>query len=145
MGNSNFTVSGTAALSRALEDIKLDLRTKIDEAQGEEADAILKDSKDNYVPRDNDTLADSGVVTESKIVTLSGPIEHTISFGGDGSGAERYAVAVHEYPSEHNPASWNAAKDGVHFRRGGPKYLEIPFRKAESGMLERIASKVKLG
>jgi len=137
-----FTLSGADILARKLDEIKLELRTKLDAAMGEEADAILADAQENYVPEDSGDLKDSGVVTESKIVTLDGPIEYGISFGDDKTAA--YAISVHEYPSEHDPRSWKAAKDGVHFRKGGPKYLEIPFRKAESGMLERIASKVKL-
>lgn len=137
----NFTLKGAESLSRALEDIRLSLRTKLDAAVGEEADAILDDAKANYVPVDKGDLRDSGTVTENKIVTLSGPIEYTISFGSGESAA--YAVTVHEHPSEHDPASWKKA-GAVNFHKGGPKFLEIPFRKAATGMAERIAAKVKL-
>jgi len=87
----------------------------------EEANGILIQSKE-LVPVATGALRDSGKVT--------GPIGNVISikFGG---GNVNYAAAVHEIID-----AWHT--------NGMAKFLEIPARKAISGMSKRIAKDIKI-
>lgn len=85
-----------------------------------EAEGIMTDSKENYVPVDLGTLKSSGhvklpVVKKSTVVVEMG-------YGG---AASKYALRVHEDLN---------AKHTV----GQAKYLEIPFKKAVSGIITRL-------
>lgn len=109
-----------------------------------EANLIMTDSKEHYVPVNREigkggTLRDSGIV--QKPVQEGLKIYVRMGFGGE---AMPYAEAVHEHLSRHSPPTWqgkpilNWSIPGT-----GPKYLEIPFRKAEKGMANRLAAHLK--
>lgn len=114
----------------------------------EEANQIMRKSKDNYVPVDWANLKNSGVVEfpkiEGNVVTLR---------LGFGDAAAPYALAVHEHPSVASPPSWQGKAIGeILSVRGrvpwsldgrGPKYLERPFKEALKGMDERLGAKVE--
>jgi len=74
-----------------------------------EAKAVRKASKPVFalsqklVPLDKGALRASGkIATAAKGDTITS----FISYGNPGSGAEKYAQAVHEHPSSHSPWSW---------------------------------------
>jgi hypothetical protein len=94
-----------------------------------EADEILFQSQAMYVPVDEDVLRQSGYVDGPTRMAKG----HRTTVGYAKSGpAKAYALAVHEHLSVHSPPSWKSAEAsgrGVHFQRGGPKYLELPFLK----------------
>lgn len=104
-----------------------------------EANAILKDSQDFYVPVDKEDLKKSGKVHDPE--RKGTEVEVMITYG---EGLDRdYAVAVHEIHSEHDPPSWvgkdiNWTKPGT-----GPKYLELPFLAAQKGIEKRLANRLK--
>lgn len=119
------------------------VRTAARKSARRQAKAILKDAVDNYVPEDEGDLAKSGQVEDK---SSGNEVRVEISFGKRGPSAA-YAVAVHEHLSQHSPPSWQKAESGgqgrdkrgrflrhgVHFRRGGPKYLEQPMTIATDG------------
>lgn len=106
------------------------------------AEAIMADSKENYVPVDVGVLQSSGHV---ELPVIDGrDITVTMGFGGS---ASAYALAIHEHLSEHSPRSWRVAEQtgaGVHFSKGGPKYLERPLMAAERTFLDDIAGDLGL-
>ena len=103
-----------------------------------EANYILTDSKQNFVPVDLSTLSNSGFVTLPEWNGNS--LSVTIGFGG---AAAKYAIVVHEHPSEMDPPSWQGKVITFKPQGRGPKYLEIPLKNAMPGMLERIGSGLK--
>lgn len=107
----------------------------VERALREEAEEIMRQSKNKFVPIDNGALKGSGFVND--VVRKGKNISVVLGFGGD---AEAYALAVHEHPSAHSPRSWGSGP--VNFKRGGPKYLEKPINKAVPGMDNRIAKRV---
>ncbi len=139
VGGGSFTLQGVEAFLRALKatDRQVVKASKI--ALRKEGDAIMRRSQAEFVPYDRRILLGSGrvqtAVVGSEVVT-------TLSFGGD---AMDYALAVHETPSKHDPPSWKKAWESggkVHFKHGGPKYLERPVKEAQAGMAERLAGTV---
>lgn len=106
-------------------------------------EAIMTDSKDNYVPTDLGALKGSGHVELPEI----GPNEITVTLGYGGSASD-YALAVHEHLSEHSPPSWRVAeREGrpVQFTTGGPKYLEKPVLEAARTFQEDLAADMRKG
>jgi len=101
----------------------------------QEAETIMKASKENFVPIDDAILKNSGQVAPPEVTPIGASV--TMGYGGD---AEAYALAVHEHPSQHSPPSWAG---GVTFKQGGPKYLERPLRNAVPGMAVRLAVKMR--
>ena len=110
-----------------------------------EAERIMTDSKQNYVP----VAPDGGTLKASGVVALPEHKGNTITVVmGYGGAAAAYALAVHEHLSAHSPPSWIAAEDsgsGVHWHLSGrgPKYLEKPFNEARKGMDARLAEDVR--
>lgn len=102
-----------------------------------EAEMVMTDSKENYVPVDLGTLRSSGFV--EPVEYDGGKFSVKLVYGG---AAAPYALAVHEHPSEHSPPSWSG---NVHFSPPGrgPKYLERPMLVAISGMERRIGDRLK--
>jgi len=108
-----------------------------------EAEAIMADSKEHFVPVDEGVLRGSGHVTPPE--QRGSEIVVTLAYGG---AASAYALAVHEHPSAHSPRSWQAAEaagHGVHFSPAGtgPGYLEIPVSLAADGLADRIAARIR--
>ena len=100
---------------------------------------IMTDAKQNYVPVKENVLRTSGKVELP--IDSGNTISVSMSFGG---AASAYALAIHEHLAKSSPHSWKIAEShgGVHFRVGGPKYLELPYMKhTDGGKLEaQIAS-----
>lgn len=90
----------------------------------EEAEAIMTDSKEHYVPVDTGALKGSGFVEKP---TLNGTaIRVALGYGGPATG---YALVVHE-------------RLGVHHPVGSAKYLEIPILNAKPSMGQRGAARL---
>lgn len=136
-------ITGTPQLEAALRRTGGNVTMASVRALFEEAESIMGDSKENYVPVDLAVLKNSGHVQLPK-VTNDG-IDVSMGYGG---AAKDYALAVHEHLSEHSPPSWKAAEksgNGVHFSPAGhgPKYLERPLLKAARGLARRLAERIK--
>jgi len=127
-----------AAVTRQLNQMIETTKAKVVAALTAEAKEILTDSKEHYVPVDEGDLMRSGRVEKVK---RDGKVTHvTIKYGGAGV---PHAVAVHEHPSASSPPSWQGKRVRFHPAGRGPKYLERPIRKASSGMLNRLAKRLK--
>ena len=107
-------------------------------ARGE---TIMGDSKENYVPVDQNTLQGSGHV---ELPIIEGTqVSVRLAYGGP---AAPYAEAIHEHLSVHSPFSWRRAEEtgsGVHFTQGGPKYLELPFLKGTAKFAQWLADSLR--
>jgi hypothetical protein len=105
-----------------------------------EAANIIADSKENYVPVDTGNLRKSAHTEKPKWFgkTIS------IKFGYGGTAAP-YAAAVHENPraGKTGGTSPKGRKYKTWAKTGGWKYLEFPFKKALTGMAERLAARMK--
>lgn len=88
----------------------------------QEAEAIMTQSKE-LVPVDTGNLRDNGGVVDLP-VQEGGYIIQKLGYGGT---AAPYAIFVHE-------------NTVVFHKVGMAKFLEIPFRQAQKGMAERIAT-----
>jgi hypothetical protein len=124
-----------------IEKLKQQIIDRTKKGLGKEADAVIKYTNRKYTPKDKGTLADSGkrseVEYDGKTFTVA------IGYGAEGSGAEAYAVAVHEHPSGYDPPSWQGTD--VHFTgepNRGPKYLERGLNDKMDGMMERVMERV---
>lgn len=129
-----FTLTGIESVRRKLVGVKPSVRRKVVQALNVEAESIVTDSKQNYVPVREGALRNTGHVEHAKHTT-TGDITATMRFGPIVT-----AVVIHEVP-DFNPPSWGGGEPN--FGRGGPKYLELPMRVAIPGMAERIANVVK--
>lgn len=138
-GAVKFNVRGDGALRAKIMTMRALFPEFVDRALKEEAQDILNDAQENYVPVETEELKDSGRV--ENILRGTGR-EVAIRFGGTPE-TEPYAIAVHEHLSAASPPSWKGktirwSKPGT-----GPKYLEIPFNKAISnGYLARMADRL---
>ncbi len=96
------------------------IATSVDRALETEAQAILEDSKENYVPVLTGKLKRSGEVTNVGH-NIDGDALVVITYNTP------YATLVHERAEPY----------------GGRKYLEQPVRNAASGMSARVGAVVK--
>jgi hypothetical protein len=119
------TITGTEALSAAL--MQTGPRFQQAAASGlfVEAEAIMADSKEHYVPVDTGTLKNSGHVQLPEIDGTTVTVQM-----GYGGAAEAYAVVQHERLEFNHPV-------------GGPKYLERPLLAAASGLVSRLAEFIR--
>ena len=104
-----------------------------------EAEKIMTDSKQNYVPVDKGSLRNSGVVGDP--IKEGNEISIHIGYGGS---AAPQATALHEHPSDSSPPTWEGKALTFTKPGTGPKYLEIPLMKAVDGMAERMSERIKL-
>jgi hypothetical protein len=114
------------------------LRDAYASALYEEGERIMAESKEHFVPVAHGTLRATGFVSPPQFE--NGEITVVLSYGGP---AMPYAMAIHEHLSEHSPYSWRVAEQkgsGVHFKIGGPKYLERPVLEAAPGFTDRVAA-----
>lgn len=121
-----FRLSGLANVGKALSSIIDDFEDVVGRALYQEGEAIMTDSKENFVPVDLGTLKSSGHVDQprrsGKDVTV------LLAYGG---AAAPYALIQHENPDFiHTVGSW--------------KYLEKPLNVALSGMAQRVAAKLEM-
>lgn len=146
----NFRLIGAEAMSTAVRQFSARYRQRVAAALKFEADAIMQDSQDNYVPLADGDLKDSGKV--GRVDVTPDRISVDLSYGGPGSPAAAYAVAVHEHPSAASPRTWRNVRDRAtgRFRRvqfkpagHGPKYLELPLRAASSTVMGSIGNKTR--
>jgi hypothetical protein len=135
---SSFTITGLEDMIARLERVGSGIGQGAARPLKKEAEAVMTDSKQNYVPVGaTGNLRNSGYVGAPEVSQDVVSIE--IGYGG---AASAYAEAVHEHLSEHSPASWKKAET-VHFTQGGPKYLELPLMAAERGMDERLGKGIE--
>lgn len=132
-------LSGTESMRKKIRRIAKNYPDKVMSALRVEAELILTRSKRDFVPVDLGTLRSSGLVGD---VTRNGrSIEVIIGFGG---AASPYAVAVHEWPSEFDPPTWQGSVVTFSPRGRGAKYLERPLMEAVDGFTQRIANRIQL-
>lgn len=144
-----FRLSGLDKIQGAVAALERSYRLRVAEALTEEAEKVLKDAQDNYVPIDEGDLVASGKVSKPDITANNITVD--ISFGTTPDTAAR-AVAIHEHPSPSSPPSWrNVRNEKGQFRKvrfspegTGPKYLEKPLRAASGVILGHVGSKVRL-
>jgi hypothetical protein len=141
MSNSNVrsTLKGVKELTKKLREVTRDLEKQQMKALKIEGERIMTDSKQNYVPVDKGTLRSSGIVSDP--VKEGDTISISLGYGG---AAAAYATALHEYPSDANPPTWNGQPLTFSKPGTGPKFLELPLMKAVDGMTERLAEHIKL-
>lgn len=134
----SFSIRGSKAMQKRLDKIAKQYPDEMERALRIEAELVMTDSKNNYVPVEYGTLRSSGTVHD--VERKGKEISVSMSYGG---AASAYALTVHEHPSSFDPPSWEAAGE-VNFKpRGrGPKYLEMPLREAVKGMAQRIAQRL---
>ncbi len=90
-----------------------------------QAEQIMTDSKQNYVPVVTGALKGSGTVL--KPVVVGNIITVVLGYGG---AADKYAVIVHEYP-----ASYGQHKN---------KYLQKPLNKAAKSLPTQLAKSIRM-
>lgn len=147
---AEITIEGVTSFEERLRDIEKSLREKISSAlESEMQEKVVNRARNEFVPvGDSGELGDSIRLEKAKIqqgrsergqYTEGADLVVSVTAGGDGID---YAVAVHEYPSEYNPPSWENVD--VKFRVGGAKYIEKPLFEAENDLLDRLAAKINL-
>src|SRR5215208_330556 len=112
-------IEGMDGLLRTLQRLASGIGQVTEGPAKKEAEEILKDSQQNYVPFDQGDLRESGYVGE--------PVEHGGVVSVEIGYSAPYAVEQHENLDFNHPGGKSA------------KYLEIPFNNAEQGMAERLA------
>lgn len=98
-------------------------RRRVQAAIVAEAEAIMADAKEHYVPVDTGALRASGHV----VLPVGDELMVTMAFGGP---AASYAPIVHEDPTAHHPV-------------GQWKYLETPALAATHGLADRIKARIQ--
>jgi len=145
---SSLRLTGIEQLGRNLNTILSEMKKNLADGAKERAERV-RDRAQELCPEDTGKLKDTIRVVESTTGikqgrTLGGQFtsEAVISVGVVvGDETTPYALAVHEYPSEHNPPSWEGGD--VHFTKGGPKFLENAVKEEEGLLLPYLASKVR--
>lgn len=118
---ASIKISGFNKLARQLIRLGKDADRELAKALYQEAEEIMADAKENYVPVDWGALRGSGFVEQPKGSVV------ILGFGGP---AAPYAVYVHENMQAHHNV-------------GSAKYLEIPLNKAKNGLAGRIIMRLK--
>jgi hypothetical protein len=148
---AEITLTGISQLEEKLRNIEKSMRDKLSLAlESEMQEKVVDRAKNEFVPvGDSGKLRDSIRLEKARVqqgrteggqYTEGADLVVSVTAGGDGID---YAVAIHEYPSEYNPPTWENVD--VQFRVGGAKYIERPLFEAENGLVDRLAGKVKLG
>jgi hypothetical protein len=119
------TITGTEQLIATLQALGPKAQQASASALLQEAEAIMADSKEHYVPVDTGTLKNSGHVAMPEIDGAQ--VSVTMGYGG---AAEDYAIVQHERLEFRHPV-------------GGPKYLERPLLAAAANLAERLAGRIR--
>jgi hypothetical protein len=119
------TITGTEQLMAALQALGPKAQQVSGAALYQEAELIMADSKEFYVPVDTGTLKNSGHVQQPEIEGAT--VSVTMGYGG---AAEDYAIVQHERLEFRHPV-------------GGPKYLERPLLAAAANLAERLAGRIR--
>lgn len=101
-----------------------------------EAEAIMTDSKVNYVPVMTGALRSSGFVRPPMFSQGKWTVE--MGFGG---AAQTYAIIIHERPWNRKSSHWSKTASG---KPGQNKYLEKPLLKRASKLDQRLAAWLKV-
>jgi hypothetical protein len=120
----SLTFRGTDAFARKVEQATEELKRRAAKALVREAEAVMADSKENYVPVDTGNLRNTGVVLPA-VIDASG-VSVEMGFSAD------YAAVVHEDLTAQHP-------------NGEAKYLTKPLTKRAAGMNVRIANAMLRG
>jgi hypothetical protein len=135
----SFEFKGSKAMQRKLKRIADKTPDRMKAALRIEAELIMAKSKQEHVPVDLGTLRSSGFVNDAERKGKN--VSVTMGYGG---AASAYALSIHEFPSKHNPPSWEGVDVKFHPEGRGSKFLEKPFFEALEGMDDRIAARLDL-
>jgi len=119
------TITGTDALAAAFRRMGDQAKPVAARALFEEAEAIMAESKEHFVPVDLAVLKASGHVQVPEIE--GDQVSVTMGYGG---AAKDYAIVQHERLDYHHTV-------------GGAKYLERPLLAAARGLAGRLAGRMK--
>jgi len=111
------------------------------DAMVSEGEGIMTRSQNEFAPKDEGDLINSGTVSLVEDGTIGG-LEVIMSYGDEKTNT--YVLAVHESPSGYDPPTWQGKEVKFNPSGRGPKFLEKPLFEAENGMIQRIASNVRL-
>lgn len=125
MAGGNVNIEMSPELRRFFEQAPEQFKQAAARALYAEAELIMADSKENYCPVDVGNLRDTGHVKQPKID--GGQVIVEMGYGGP---AVDYAEIVHERLDVHHPV-------------GQAKYLETPLNQAKSGLLAKLAERIK--
>lgn len=148
--SSSFTLRGVADIGKRLKDISTENRSELASAAEDEANSIASRSQNEFVPERSSRLRNTIKVVKSTLsqgrdelgqFTSGADIEIKIVAGDE---TTPYALTIHEYPSQHNPPSWDGVDVQFSPSGRGPKFLERPLNEAIDGMAERAANKVRI-
>lgn len=117
-------VTGFDALDRTLSGMGSAGLQALAAALYQRGEAIMADSKEQFVPVDTGALRGSGYVTQPVINASEAAVE--LGYGGP---SIDYAVVVHENPEAHHPI-------------GQWKYLEAPLLAALADLPEQLGADV---
>lgn len=141
MSQTGFKVSGTRETLEGIKSLVLERKRQARANLFNKGQDIIDDAKQNYVPVDEGDLRDTGKVTGH-----FGGNQHgnqyaiSLSFGDEST---PQAIAIHEYPSESNPPSWEGVDVQFKPEGRGHKYLEKPLYKALPNLLDDISEGIK--
>jgi hypothetical protein len=112
--------------------------TSMAQALEEEAEDIMGDSKEKFVPVDQGILSGSGHVQPAEI--LGNSVVVKMGYGGP---AAPYAAAVHENPraGKTGGVSPQGKKYKTWAKVGGWKYLERPINEHRQGFSQRVGER----
>jgi hypothetical protein len=127
MAEIEIRITGMEDLFRKLDRIPQVARLGAARVLYEEAEKIMTNSKENYVPVDTGTLRDTGTVEQPEI-DEAGIVSVTMGYGGPSA---PYALYVHEIPA---PPEQSAGGRSAEHTVGQWKYLEIPTLEAVPGL-----------
>lgn len=131
----SFKLRGDERLVAKLGQLAAEHPRHVGRALNEEAEDIMREAK-RITPVETGTLRSSGQVRPPV------PNAQGVSVGlGFGGAAAPYAVYVHEIPAP--PRKSPKGRSARHAPPTQWKYLEVPFRAAQVGMLQRMATKLK--
>jgi hypothetical protein len=141
MSAVRFSLKGTKTMAAKLRAMAENQHKRGSTSLFRRAQAILKRSREEFVPVDEGDLRDSGYVKLFRDTRERTTIQ--IGFSA------LHAVPVHEHLSEHSPYSWRTAEargSPVRFHPDGrgPKFLEIPFLEAQATLKRDLAQDLQL-
>ncbi len=121
----SITITGTEQLRATLQRLGENARPMVAQALYQEAESIMADAKETYVPVDLGILRASGFVKPPQVDGEA--ISVTLGFGG---AAKDYAIIQHE------------RLDFKH-RVGGAKYLERPLLAAANNLVAHLGDRIR--
>jgi hypothetical protein len=150
---SSFQLKGFSQVSQRIRDISAQMKNNAKSSTLEMAE-IVRDRAFDYCPDgDEPKPGQDKLNTTIRVVEKESGIEQGRNDSGQftsgavitfaviaGNEHTPHALAVHEHPSKHSPPSWQNTT--VHFRKGGPKFLERALKDEAGNALDRIGRKV---